>query len=261
MCSRRFLPTFFISVALCCFFVGGYYWFLQATVDGGYTEWSVWSNCTKECGEGIQTRYRLCENPPPGKFGKDCFRFGPIQDQKPCFLKICPVDGKFSEWTAFSACDKPCGGGKQIRTRQCNNPPAVFGGKPCEGESRQEQACNTQVCPPVHGGYSAWSEYSACSVTCGKGTMTRTRTCNNPQPSNGGKDCEGPASETTECDKGACPQPEAKKDEAAAQKPAEQAAQNPQQPADAAQKPAEQQAPQNPQQQADAAQKPEEKKQ
>lgn len=241
MCSRRFLPTFAFSVALTCVFVGGYYWFLGATTDGGYTEWTVWSNCSKDCGEGSQTRSRLCENPEPGRYGKDCYRFGVNQEQKPCFLKICPVDGKFSEWTKFSDCDKPCGGGKQVRTRQCNNPPAVFGGKPCEGASREEQECNTHVCPPIHGGFSAWSEYSSCSVTCGKGTWTRTRSCTNPAPSNGGKQCEGPASETTECDKGACPTPP--KPVEVAKKQAEKPAQNPQQQA------------------APAAQKPEEKKQ
>jgi len=35
--------------------------------------------------------------------------------------------------------------------------------------------------------------------------MTRTRTCTNPPPSNGGKPCSEPASETAECDKGVCP--------------------------------------------------------
>lgn len=204
MCSRRFLPTVGFSVVLCCLALFGYYWFRKATLDGGYTEWSEWNNCSKECGEGIQTRYRLCAWPPPGKYGKDCYRFGPDKDKKPCFLQICPIDGKYGDWSAFSACDKPCGGGKQVRTRLCNNPPAVFGGKPCEGQSREEQQCNTQVCP-IDGGYTQWSEYGPCSVTCGKGTKTRTRSCTNPPPSNGGKPCSEPASEYTQCDSGACP--------------------------------------------------------
>ena len=42
----------------------------------------------------------------------------------------------------------------------------------------------------VDGGYTDWS-ISECSVTCGGGTQTLTRTCTNPPPSNGGKDCSG----------------------------------------------------------------------
>lgn len=38
---------------LCCFVVGGYYVYFGVINDGGYIEWSVWSNCSKECGEGI----------------------------------------------------------------------------------------------------------------------------------------------------------------------------------------------------------------
>ena len=203
MCSRRFLPTLGLSVVLCCVAFGGYYSFLKATIDGGYTEWSVWSNCSKDCGEGFQTRYRNCAQPPPGRYGKDCYRFGPNNDKKPCFLKICPIDGKFSEWSSFSACDRSCGGGKQFRTRQCNNPPAVFEGKPCEGPSRQEQLCNTHECP-IDGGYTQWSEYGPCSVTCGEGVKTRRRTCSNPPPSKGGKPCTDPAEEYTQCG-GPCP--------------------------------------------------------
>lgn len=47
----------------------------------------------------------------------------------------------------------------------------------------------------VHGGWSAWGQWSdtACSTTCGYGTITRTRMrlCTNPQPSGGGRNCEG----------------------------------------------------------------------
>lgn len=33
---------------------------------------------------------------------------------------------------------------------------------------------------PVHGGWSAWSELSECSRSCGVGTRQQTRKCNNP---------------------------------------------------------------------------------
>ena len=43
----------------------------------------------------------------------------------------------------------------------------------------------------VNGGYSDWSELSKCSVTCGYGRQTQTRTCTNPSPKGyGAKDCK-----------------------------------------------------------------------
>ena len=42
-------------------------------------------------------------------------------------------------------------------------------------------------------------------MTCGKGTLTRTRKCNNPAPANGGKECQGFATETEVCTRPACP--------------------------------------------------------
>ena len=52
--------------------------------------------------------------------------------------------------------------------------------------------------PPVNGGFSPWSK---CSLNCNRGT--RTRTCTNPRPSNGGKNCIGPTKET--CNDIPCP--------------------------------------------------------
>lgn len=35
--------------------------------------------------------------------------------------------------------------------------------------------------------------------------MTRKRLCNNPKPANGGRDCEGPATESQPCNSNPCP--------------------------------------------------------
>ena len=62
----------------------------------------------------------------------------------------------------------------------------------------------------VDGGYSEWSDFGNCSVTCEneKGMKVRTRTCNNPEPKENGLDCIqqrlGPAEEKIECN-GATP--------------------------------------------------------
>ena len=57
---------------------------------------------------------------------------------------------------------------------------------------------------PVNGGWTSYGTWSTCSVSCGNGTQSRSRSCTNPPPSGGGKDCVGSATETKECDGGAC---------------------------------------------------------
>ena len=56
----------------------------------------------------------------------------------------------------------------------------------------------------LDGNWGAWSAYGACSVTCGGGTQTHTRLCNNPAPSNGGAACTGLASESVSCNTQIC---------------------------------------------------------
>lgn len=59
----------------------------------------------------------------------------------------------------------------------------------------------------VNGNYTEWTLYN-CSVTCGGGVGTFKRTCTNPPPSNGGKNCSelglGPANKTASCNEQEC---------------------------------------------------------
>lgn len=59
-------------------------------VDGNYSEWSEFMQCSVTCGKGVQTRSRSCINPPPQHGGKNCSAFGPAVETKECKLKECP---------------------------------------------------------------------------------------------------------------------------------------------------------------------------
>ena len=57
----------------------------------------------------------------------------------------------------------------------------------------------------VNGGWTQWSSWSTCTVTCGVGSRTRTRSCTDPAPIGDGADCVGPISSTESCNIVACP--------------------------------------------------------
>jgi len=202
--SRSRLPT--LVAIFCVAAIPLYFLARRASLNGGYSEWSAWGSCSKECGEGVRFRNRSCKNPPPGWLGKSCLELnlGPPKEEEKCKVKECPIDGGFAEWGAFGDCDKTCGDGVKKRTRTCSNPPPQFGGKNCEGSLEETEACNVKPCP-VDGGFSDWTAFSECDKTCGPGTKKRTRTCSNPPPSHGGKNCEGPPEEVQECNLKPCP--------------------------------------------------------
>lgn len=63
-------------------------WFLLYTVDGSWTEWSEWNNCTDVCGGGIKSRNRTCSDPEPQFGGMDCI--GNNTESKLCNEHYCP---------------------------------------------------------------------------------------------------------------------------------------------------------------------------
>uniref|UniRef100_A0A8C5MJV2 Uncharacterized protein n=1 Tax=Leptobrachium leishanense TaxID=445787 RepID=A0A8C5MJV2_9ANUR len=61
-----------------------------------------------------------------------------------CFLA---VDGSWGPWEAWSKCSASCGGGDQVRTRQCSHHVHSGRVRPCPGDATQVLRCNSHACP------------------------------------------------------------------------------------------------------------------
>ncbi|XP_054713925.1 hemicentin-1-like [Uloborus diversus] len=174
---------------------------LVIQVHGKWSDWQEWSSCSSSCGDGIQSRQRVCNNPLPKNGGKACI--GLSSEVRHCESEPCAVDGEWGNWMEWSNCSVACGVGSRRRQRKCDNPLPKFGGRYCIGAEVQTDSCMLKKCP-VDGNWGSWSLWEACSVTCGKGTQTRSRKCDNPEPLHGGQPCFGDSLEHQECELEVC---------------------------------------------------------
>ncbi|CAC5382232.1 Coadhesin,Thrombospondin-1,Hemicentin-1,Thrombospondin-2,Semaphorin-5B [Mytilus coruscus] len=171
-------------------------------VNGGWSGWSTASGCTVACGGGSMSYSRTCTDPAPAHGGAYCS--GSSTKSESCNTHSCPVNGGWSGWSTASGCTVACDGGSMSYSRTCTNPAPAHGGAYCSGSSTKSESCNTHSCP-VNGGWSAWSTTSDCTVACGGGSMSYSRTCNNPTPAHGGTDCSGSSTTSGKCNTHACP--------------------------------------------------------
>ena len=171
-----------------------------STVNGNYTEWTDWSTCSHSCGPGFMLRSRTCTNPPPSNGGFDCTRLGrPVQSTQ-CYLVDCPGKARGLQGGLYS-----------FFLSQCSLYLFLFSAfsrlTPCYysiAHSTMNFTAGLALAFPlfpllelnnlycfsvVDGNYTTWSNWTACSATCGEGTTTRTHSCTNPPPLHGGKDC------------------------------------------------------------------------
>lgn len=118
-----------------------------------------------------------------------------FQNATECPVLTAPIDGGWSAWSDWFDCSQHSDDPRTVllthqdsclcRTRTCDNPAPRNGGTQCNGMSTSVTNCT------VHGGWTEWSSWSACSQTCGIAVKTRRRTCGNPKPAFGGRVCVG----------------------------------------------------------------------
>lgn len=107
-------------------------------VDGHFSSWSAFGQCSKTCSGGVHKRTRACQNPKNG--GKNCE--GNSEETESCNSQIpCPVHGGFSNWSEFTKCSVMCGIGTRTRKRSCTNPAPKDGGKFCNGAVEETHPC------------------------------------------------------------------------------------------------------------------------
>ena len=56
-------------------------------LNGGWSDYGDWSECSAKCGGGSQTRTKTCTNPAPAKGGADCV--GDAEETRECNVEAC----------------------------------------------------------------------------------------------------------------------------------------------------------------------------
>nr|DBA17432.1 TPA: hypothetical protein GDO54_002882 [Pyxicephalus adspersus] len=165
-----------------------------------YSNWSPWSACSSAtCEKGKRMRQRMLKAqldlsvPCPD-----------TQDFEPCMGPGCSDDDAstcmMSEWIMWSPCSISCGMGMRSReryvkqfpedgsmckvpteeTEKCIVNEECADGSMCKAETSEVEKCMMPECHTIPCVLSPWSEWSECSVTCGKGTRTRQRMLKSP---------------------------------------------------------------------------------
>lgn len=132
-------------------------------IDCRVSDW-VFGECSQQCaktpgsyGWMIGTREVTSEQE---NGGASC---PSLKTQQKCGTDLCPVDCIVTEWTAWTKCNKACGGGTQTRSRAVRSASA-HGGVVCPATS-ERQSCNIESCDQDCQ-LSDWTAWSTCSRVC-----------------------------------------------------------------------------------------------
>ncbi|CAL8291163.1 unnamed protein product [Lota lota] len=160
-----------------------------------WTPWGAWARCSAECGGGVHSRTRVCEN------GNSCP--GCSTEYEACGLDACPEVRRNTPWTPWIPVNVSRDGARQeqrsrytcrallsdphllqlgkrkVETRSC---PADGAGA-CETDALVEELVKSsgRTTPRLHGArWGTWETWSACSRECSGGFRVRKRSCATP---------------------------------------------------------------------------------
>ncbi|CAL8400400.1 unnamed protein product [Gadus morhua 'NCC'] len=137
---------------------------LSCDVDGQWSLWTPWGQCSVSCGAGLQSRYRFCSAPPRSGSGLPCL--GDHRKDQACVGPPCDRDGGWGQWSNWTDCTKSCGGGVQSRRRECDSPAPEGEGDYCEGLGTEVTACSTLHCPVAPCSTVPGTVFSSCGPSC-----------------------------------------------------------------------------------------------
>ncbi|KAI6652843.1 Zinc metalloproteinase nas-14-like [Oopsacas minuta] len=147
-----------------------------------WSDWSEYSSCPENCRDYMRNRTRTC-------IGGGCP--GNFIEFLSCGSEACSTLSSWGTWGEWTQCSVSCNTGYRYRTRVCQN------GNDCPGLYYEiDRTCGSNPC--IVATWSEWSEYGSCSLTCGGGSMTRTRECSVENV------CVGPTTQTIACTTNPC---------------------------------------------------------
>lgn len=186
-------------------------WELHCMSDCQYGEWGSWGSCSATCGGGTRVRTRAYTAQPHAGGAPCNFEF--TRDKETCSATPCPMDCTFGDWQEWGPCSASCGTGARKRVKafavsfidgkgkhggkDCGTPPSE-NWKTCSGtDGAQSKPC------PVHCVWGTWSEWDACTKTCGGGQRKRSRGYA-VHEEHGGVPCRWKAHEVEDCNTHFC---------------------------------------------------------